>query len=377
MTKAAHGFDLAARFAGSPLFDFTAKLHDHPRQVRAALGHEPGRSLATVFLDLASDACNHDCVFCDGSLYAYSPAQFTTPRLLDLADEMVDLGADSVILVGEKSEPTLHPGFVKVSEKLLRLGLHLGVYTNGSRVKGDILRVLEGFDFVRVSLNCATEATHRALHRYGRDRNDFDRARCLLRTVAASGVPSVGASFLLVPDNVREIRAAADLVMSLGGSYLEVKPAYGPGYSFDSPGFLEMVPELLVQLDRCLPLLGDGFRVILNSQLLDYFLGEVAADHMTTRAGARPCLTRRLRLVVNPRGCYGCPPLRGHEDANLGDAGTATLESIWYGSKHCVLMHRPCSLRCTYHKQNEILLALRDGRSLKEADSPDVQKGFL
>lgn len=360
----------------SQLFSFTEKLAMHPARVAAALVDEPGRSLATIFMDLAADACNHDCVFCDGSLYPFDKARFTTERLLDLANEIAELGADSLIFAGEKSEPLLHSGFSDFADRLLEHGIRLGVYTNGSILHERIFSLLERFAFVRVSLNAATAATHQRIHRYPGPGNDFNRACRFLRRLAPAPHVSVGVSFLVLPENVGEIARAADLVRRLGAHYLELKPVYTGDHGFDAETFRALEPQLRAQISACGPPEGDGFQLVVNRQLRDVLEGCVPPAELTRLGAPRPCLTNRLRLVVSPRGCFLCPPFRGRLDRSLGDTRTTPLREIWFGARHRALMALPCGYRCYYHAQNEALLAVKCGQSLR-AHGHAVQPGFL
>lgn len=358
------------------LFSFTDKLAAHPERVRAILEDDVDRTLSTVFIDLAADACNHDCTFCDGSLYPIERARFTTPRLIGLADEIADLGADSIVFAGEKSEPLLHDGFGAFVDRLHARGLRCGIYTNGSVLRETLFARLERFAFVRLSLNAGTAETHRRIHRYRTRRNDFDRACRFLRRVAASPVPTTGVSFVVLPENVIEIARAAALVRRLGAHYLELKPAYVADYRFDANAFTELLPRLRTEIAAAEALEGERFSLVLNRQLRDVLDGHTAAAAMTELPTARPCLTSRLRLVVSPRGCFLCPPLRGRLDRSLGDATRTPLHEIWNGARHRRLLREPCALRCCYHAQNEALLAARRGEPLPPPAAP-VQAGFL
>jgi len=377
---------LRTRPPGEARFDFIAKLAFHRRQVLAAIEDEPARSLSTVFLDLSAGACNHDCTFCDGRFYPLAPASFSTGRLLELAAEIADLGADSVILVGEKSEPILHPGFARLCRKLIDLDLRVGLYTNGSVITDEILELMARLDFVRVSLDAGRAATYRRIHRprpgggtLDDHESEFGRILTFVRRSARAGPRELGASLTLIPDNAGEIFAAAGLVKSLGGDYLEVKPLYGPGYTFDPAAFSRLRPVLQDELDRCRALNDSTFEVILNRQLHDLLAGRVAPDRFLRVAVPRPCLTSRLRLVVNPRASFLCPAFRGCPDRSLGDARRSSLHEIWFGPRRRDLMRATCDRRCVYHGQNQALLQMRAGKldvTPHEAGTT-VQPGFL
>lgn len=355
------------------LFDFVGKLGREPARVAAALNPAPAASLATVFVDLAVNRCNHRCVFCDRRFLPARAPTFTTARLLRLAAEIHALGADSVLIVGDGSEPLLHSGFRPFARRLRALGLRRGAYTNGSRWTAADLEELATFDFVRVSLDAGRARTHGRLHRAPRE--DFPRALTLLRRLAAAG-PLVGASFLVLPANVGEIARAAGLVRNLGAHYLELKPPYGPGYTFDAAAYRRLEAELRRQLARARDLEDGRFRVVLNLQLADLLAGRIAPEEAATTP-PRPCLASRLRLVVSPRGCYLCPPYRGDPTRWCGDPRRESLAAIWYGRRRRALGELPCDRRCPYHAQNEALLRCRRGLPVPASAQGLLQAGFL
>ena len=362
------------------VFDFTAKLALYPDHVRAALEAVPGPSLATIFMDLASESCNHDCIFCDGNMYDFAHARFTTDRLLAMVTEIVELGADSLIFAGEKSEPTVHPGFARFAERLHANGIKLGIYTNGSILKPDVLRALAGFEFVRVSMDAGTAETHRLVHGYPAARDDFVRLLEFVSRVGEEPGVAVGVSFIVLAENVREIARAATLAKQRGAGFIELKPMYGPRYSFDGRLLRALIGVLDEQLAETRELEDASFRVVLNNQLRSFLAGQIGADELTTLPAARRCLTSRLRLVVSPRGCYLCTPHRGRSDKSIGNATNMSLVDVWFSARHERLMQERCCLRCTYHEQNEVLLDLEArGAEVPSAESTalGLQRCFL
>lgn len=358
-------------------FDFERKLGQHPERVREAVKPGIGRSLSTVFLDLSAVACNHKCIFCDGRFYEAAFSTFETGRLLELASEFKMLGADSIVFVGEYSEPTLHPGFCSVARRLRELGFHRGIYTNGCIPLPETIATLADFDFVRVSLDAGCASTHQKIHQSHRT-HDFERALQFIQYLSTHGNADVGVSFVLLPENVAEIALAAHTAREHGAKYIEIKPFYGPEYSFDSDTLLRIKPVLLQQLNECRNLETATFKILLNVQLQDAITSDFTQLQLTRVATPRHCLTSKLRLVVSPRGCYICPPYRGRLDKSLGDAKTTSLHDIWYGAQHAALLTGLCDRRCVYHDQNELLLRIQSGSAaIHESADSTAQAGFL
>jgi wyosine [tRNA(Phe)-imidazoG37] synthetase (radical SAM superfamily) len=80
-------------------------------------------------------------------------------------DTLHSHGLLSVILIGG-GEPTLHPDFEAVVETIKRKGIQVGIATNGSRLEKieAIADRLEEKDWVRISIDAASEETFKKLH---------------------------------------------------------------------------------------------------------------------------------------------------------------------------------------------------------------------
>lgn len=89
--------------------------------------------------------CNAKCPLCMRQTEAFS-TRYSTPFNRDVSDllKQVDgfLNLESVYLIGQMSEPTLHPDFLPIVRELKRRGLRLKICTNGSTRDGHFWRTL-------------------------------------------------------------------------------------------------------------------------------------------------------------------------------------------------------------------------------------------
>ena len=354
------------------MFDFNAKLAHFPAKAAACVQEGVHRSLSTVFVDLVSGVCNHNCIFCDGKYLPLKKRMFAPERLMRLADELVSLGVDSAIIVGEGGESTLHPSFCDFARRLMDAGVHMGLYTNGETLCGSVAETAAGFDFVRVSLDAGTAATHGAVHRSARA-DAFQTVVSNLGAFAAIKKGSLGVSYVVLPENIDEIPEAVRICEAQGVDFLELKPFYSPEYTFDIPMYQSLAERLQAHYAaaraECKRL-----NVVLNNQFLEWLRYGFAPRDLTRLTEGRPCLTCKLRMVISPNGCFLCTCFRNVPAYNLGNPNALSLEEIWYGDKHRALLEKPCSLKCTYHEQNEFLLRLRAGECALPAPAPAVEQ---
>lgn len=284
------------------MFDFTKKLNFFENKVRMALSDKTELTLSTVFLDLVNNICTNDCIFCDRKFRNAEPVMFSEDRLMSMADELISLNVDSVVIVGEGGESLLNPYFVEFSKKLLDNGLHLGLYTNGSISDAEIIEVLSRFDFVRVSLDAGCQESHKTIHRSA-DENSFYKALDLIRKISAKNGSIIGASFIVLKENVGEIALAADMVKKAGAAYLEIKPMYTTEYDVAvlDPQVYEIAK---IGIESCKHLIDKSFDVILNNQISSYFEHGHSLEEMVKSRCERLCISSKFRMVVSPSGCY-------------------------------------------------------------------------
>lgn len=341
------------------MFNFSKKLKLYPEKITSALNDKVADSLSTVFLDLSTNICNFDCYFCDSKFIPKPKQQFSTERLLQIADELHQLKVNSVLLCADGGEPFLHIGIVSLVKKLHDYDIHVGIYTNGSILRDDIKEIFPMFDFIRVSLNASNNYTHRLIHRY-KQVECWEKVKEFIQNALIYN-KNVGASFLILKENYKEMYSAALLCKKLGMSYIEFKPAYTINYKIDSFMYCDAIRRSIMNgYNQSISLQSDIFRIILNNQLNDYIEG---STDITISSSSCKCVTSHLRLVISPSGCYLCTPYRGQLEYSIGNPQVMSIQEIWYSLEHEKLWNYECVYKCSYHEQNQILLKLHQEKS--------------
>lgn len=343
---------MAAGTCNSERFDFVAKLAWFPDKVDAVMHRDLAGALATVYLDLNTDICNHRCTFCDGFYRPLTSGHLPWPRLEQLIDEMEQLGVLSVVLAGDRGEPLLHPQIDRILQRLAASRIRYSLYTNGAIIGAALWTPLASAAFVRVSVDAASAETHAEMHGYPAGRGDFDAVVANV-TRLHPVVADLGVSFVLTPRNVHEIAAAADRWLACGARFIEYKPHYLPGYTLDRLWLRSTARYIGDEISRARG--AWGARVVVNNQIDAALRG---GDGPALQTTGRPCLTSLLRLVISTHGCYTCTPYRGEAERRVGDILQQPLRDILESCDRVRALARHCTRVCAYHDQNEALLAM-------------------
>lgn len=322
----------------------------------------------TSFCDLACPECISSSLLQQG--------KFTSERLLELCDELVDAGVLAVILIGG-GEPLIHPAIGEVIRRLAAGGISIGLTTNGTQIMRHVDVIAEHVTWTRVSVDAATRETYGLIRPHRGGRTVFDDVVRGMECLAARKRGELGYSFLLVTrraadgtvrtTNVQDVLPAARLAREIGCDYFEVKPEYDQRHYL-----LAQPPEVLSRLRRDLveleTLETEGFSVVTPTTLGDV-VDERARDQPKEYSH---CPSTDLRTLLTPTGAYACPYHRGNPDARYGDPVTTSFAELWSGDQRQAKNVDPrvsCRFHCIRHESNLEILARAGGE--REGDAHD------
>jgi len=134
-------------------------------------------------------------------------------------------------------EPTLHKDFGEIVNYIKRIGLQLGIVTNGSRL-GRMTKaaaLLEKHDWIRVSLDAASQETFVKLHRPKTNVTLDDILHSAREVKMRNPNVSLGYSFVIMWEglylngqalypNIHEMTEAVRLSQTYGFDYISFKP---------------------------------------------------------------------------------------------------------------------------------------------------------
>lgn len=281
----------------------------------------------SINLDLIT-ACNFHCDHCiDGDI-------IDTGKCLDfkyvkrLIRDWSKNGLKSVILIGG-GEPTLYPKFEETVVFLKGLSLGIGLVSNGTRIDKieNICHLLNKKDWVRLSLDAATDETFEKLH-HPRVKITLSKILDQVRKMRQKNPGfQIGYSYLIIGDdkkvnniplinNIKEISLAAKQAKDNGFSYLSLKPFINPEGARQTEISTKNLKEIKEEIKKAKKLEDKNFKVIESVNLLCFY-----DNNLKKQFQKQPmtCHVQFFRSVVIPAGVGNCSLWRGFNNTKIID----------------------------------------------------------
>lgn len=290
----------------------------------------------TINLDLTS-ACSNRCTHC------IDKSVLNTGRFLDfeyiknLLKVWKEKGLKSVIVIGG-GEPTLHPNFEGVIEFIKKdLGLEVGIASNGNQIERikNICHLLEKRDWVRLSLDSATNETFQKIHNpilkvsledilnkvkeMRQEHSDFQMGYSFL--IIGSGKQVGGVPLI---NNIKEITLAAKLAKENGFSYLSLKPVITPEGSRETAISQEDLRQIKEEIEKSKVLEDDNFKVMESINLLCFYNEDLKKS---MQREPKTCHMQFFRTVLNPEGIFSCSFWRGFDNIKIAEINKEVKEN--------------------------------------------------
>lgn len=296
----------------------------------------PDFAPVSINLDITT-ACNFACDHCVDMDILNTGIKYNHEQLLDSIKLMADRGLKSVIIIGG-GEPTVYPKFVESVRFMKDLGLQVSVVSNGSGMKkiAEIAPLLDEKDWVRLSLDSATDPTFQAMHKP-------KGKRPITLDEICEGVPPVkdinprfpiGFSFIVtwrganindtsIVENLHEIVDAAKRARDYRFDYIAYKPFLTRAEENNAEivdlketdrSFEDVVAQIRASVDEAKKLTTDTFRVIETTNL------KVLENRSFATYSQQPnqCHMQFFRQVLSPLGMYNCPVYRNQPHGKVG-----------------------------------------------------------
>ena len=115
---------------------------------------ERGEKIAPVTMDVAwTRKCNAACSFCYAQMQASDGGEITERHAYEFLEDAADIGVKGVSLISD-GESTVVPFYERSIEYAGKLGLQLGIGTNGVRLKKPVLeRILPHLSYLRFNFS--------------------------------------------------------------------------------------------------------------------------------------------------------------------------------------------------------------------------------
>lgn len=198
----------------------TEKILIHPDKLQHLLKSDQIDMSYPVSVELSlTNLCNLRCVYCSDMELRQSQgiaSQISLEVLKSLFDDLKAGGTKGIVLEGG-GEPTIYPYFEAVVAYAKKIGLAVGLITNGTKVlKKEILRE---FEWIRVSLDATTGEEYKKL-------KGIDEFETVLSNIAdyAKYCKTVGVGFVVTNNNISQIENLVMRLRELHVSYIQLRP---------------------------------------------------------------------------------------------------------------------------------------------------------
>lgn len=289
----------------------------------------------SINLDLTT-ACNFNCPHCVDSKILNTGKILDTKEIKQSIDTLKSHGLMSVILLGG-GEPTLHKDFKEIVRHLKNREMQIGIVTNGSRLHriNNIAEILEENDWLRISIDAASETTFSRSHHPNNNMN-LETILSNARTFKKLNPRiSMGYSFVIVWEgiyingqelcaNINEISEAVHLAKTYCFDYISFKPCLlrldvsQKESLFDPPDKKRekiVIGEIKSNLQKAKQI-ADGKINILESVNLSALISNKVHE---LKKQPRTCHAQFFRTVVAPPGIFHCPAFRGVDKAKISE----------------------------------------------------------
>jgi radical SAM protein with 4Fe4S-binding SPASM domain len=133
-----------------------------------------------------TEACNLRCIHCESASGHAGPDELTTSEALDLAAQLAEIGCHEVLLTG--GEPLVRPDWATIAERIIGLGMNVGLITNGLRLSSKVIdqMVRLGMKGVSLSLDGDSSVHDRIRVPARGTASSYDAVLAAIQRVAAS-----------------------------------------------------------------------------------------------------------------------------------------------------------------------------------------------
>jgi len=292
-----------------------------------------GENFAPISINVdLTTGCTFSCPHCIDKEIINTGRVLNLDYIKTLISDWSKNGLKSVILIGG-GEPTIYPHFEEVVKFIKKLGLQLGIVSNGTRIDRikKIVNILGSKDWVRFSIDAGTDESFQKAH------NPLVKIKLDDVLSGAKSLRSknkelqIGYSFLIIGtgkvmngikliNNISEISVAAKLAKENGFSYLSVKPYIDPEGTRSTEIDRNDLNKISKEIKEAKKYENEKFKVI-ESVNLRVFYDDSLKKSMKNQS--KICHVQFFRLVVTPDGIFQCSLWRGFDNAKIIDANKA------------------------------------------------------
>lgn len=244
--------------------------------------------------------CSDKCTFCFNVNDRLSfPGTLELDKTIELVNYLCSTTSLMHIKISGFGDPLIYPDLWELIEFCRSKCLYVTINSNGFGLNKVVPNILKYLDSIRFSIDAGTSATFKAIH----GQLNFDKRLKHIEELVQSRKNMVdseliiGIHYVLIPENMKEVRMLAEWSKELGIDYFEVTMD-----KFDS-AYLnkwnkEQSDEAISHVNGLLSLIDEGFNVILPPS---FTMSKVSLEKFrNSRFDGSKCWHMEFRHYVTP-----------------------------------------------------------------------------
>jgi len=202
------------------------KILSHWEQIKKYKEYGETSNPITVEFSL-TNKCNHKCPACTGLRDNTDKNSSIDYNLaVEIITQLSEIGVKGVIFTGG-GDPLMYNDCHTLIYYARAKGLKVGLITNGGLIKDYKIDNILSCDWIRLSIDAASQETYKAMHGVDTFKQTLGNVRKLVKH---KGNTTIGLGFLTCKETEKEIIAFAKLARDLGVDYCQYRPIHGLEY---------------------------------------------------------------------------------------------------------------------------------------------------
>ncbi len=323
------------------------------------------RLIAPIYVEISPVSyCNHKCLFC-GLDFAHSEhVALDAGILMTRIEEMGRLGVKSIMIAGE-GEPLLHPLLADIAAYTKNCGIDVSITTNGMAGNAGMWeKLLPSLTWIRFSIDAANPETYASVH--GVSPASFERTISSLKEAVRikreQNLPvTIGVQFLMIQQNLADIKAALRLYSEIGVDYVSFKPYSEHPQMINKSGFTYSTAMIDAIEKTVRAFAGMAQTAIIFRKVAT----EAYSDGVQRFASC--CALPFWGYISSTGDFYTCSVHLNNERFKVGNIYLEMLNTIFFGERrrksiefaeHALEIGHECRVNCRMARINEFLALL-------------------
>lgn len=304
-----------------------------------------------------TNVCNHDCPGCTGFRKEGGlNSAIETRDAIVILEDMKKCGTRAVTFSGG-GDPTMHPDFDSIIEYAAKIGLEVGLITNGMSLKTRHFELLlSSCTWIRISWDAATPELHQKIHYEGDLGRKMPNARAFWQVVENTEMLcrhrdhfnhdcTIGCAFLVGPETKHEIVPFAKLASTMPVDYCQYRPFHYTSYDPETEGLMKEARERY-QTKTFVVLFSEFKFQVMKEMGYERSYDICHGSHFATHIAAN-------------YEVYVCCHLMFSQDTSIGNLRKKSFINIWNSALKKEVINRvnvhKCVPLCRHDSANRIL----------------------